>query len=161
MSVCPPQISHSRLAPLRFTVSIKGREKMKQIHEASRPQVQTILTFEQQQKFAQMKKKARAPRGEEGQTTERLPPTTAVSSIRTAERVPSKDAPSAGPPLSNGIGCGQARIRSGGFRHSIRYAESERAAASPASPNSLPHPPAPTSTTLIVYLGPAMFLDVS
>ena len=75
------------------------REQMKQIHEASRPQVQT--------------------RREEGQRPERLPTTTVMSSIRTAERVPSKDAPSTGPPLSNGIGSGQARIRSGGYRHSI------------------------------------------
>ena len=35
------------------------REKMKQIHEASRPQVQAILTPEQQQKFAQMKEEAK------------------------------------------------------------------------------------------------------
>ena len=41
------------------------REKMKQIHEASRPQVQAILTPEQQQKFAQMKEEAKERRGEE------------------------------------------------------------------------------------------------
>lgn len=35
------------------------REKMKQIHEASRPQVQVILTPEQRQKFAQMKEEAK------------------------------------------------------------------------------------------------------
>jgi protein CpxP len=40
------------------------REKMKQIHEASRPQVQVILTPEQQQKFAQMKEEAKDRRGE-------------------------------------------------------------------------------------------------
>jgi periplasmic protein CpxP/Spy len=40
------------------------REKMKQIHEASRPQVQAILTSEQQQKFAQMKEEAKERRGE-------------------------------------------------------------------------------------------------
>jgi len=40
------------------------REKMKQIHEASRPQVQAILTPEQQQKFAQMKEEAKERRGE-------------------------------------------------------------------------------------------------
>jgi protein CpxP len=40
------------------------REKMKQIHEASRPQVQVILTPEQQQKFAQMKEEAKERRGE-------------------------------------------------------------------------------------------------
>jgi Spy/CpxP family protein refolding chaperone len=40
------------------------REKMKQIHEASRPQVQAILTPEQQQKFAQMKEEAKARRGD-------------------------------------------------------------------------------------------------
>ena len=40
------------------------REKMKQIHEASRPQVQAILTPEQQQKFAQMKEEAKDRRGE-------------------------------------------------------------------------------------------------
>jgi periplasmic protein CpxP/Spy len=40
------------------------RERMKQIHEASRPQVQAILTPEQQQKFAQMKEEAKERRGE-------------------------------------------------------------------------------------------------
>src|SRR3984893_17554202 len=40
------------------------REKMKQIHEASRPQVQAILTPEQQQKFAQMKEEGKERRGE-------------------------------------------------------------------------------------------------
>lgn len=40
------------------------REKMKQIHEASRPQVQAILTPDQQQKFAQMKEEAKERRGE-------------------------------------------------------------------------------------------------
>jgi protein CpxP len=40
------------------------REKMKQIHEASRPQVQALLTPEQQQKFAQMKEEAKERRGE-------------------------------------------------------------------------------------------------
>src|ERR1700738_573687 len=40
------------------------REKMKQIHEASRPQVQAILMPEQQQKFAQMKEEAKERRGE-------------------------------------------------------------------------------------------------
>ena len=40
------------------------REKMKQIHEASRPQVQAILTPEQQQKFAQMKEEDKERRGE-------------------------------------------------------------------------------------------------
>ena len=40
------------------------REKMKQIHEASRPQVQAILTPEQQQKFAQMKEEAKERSGE-------------------------------------------------------------------------------------------------
>lgn len=40
------------------------REKMKQIHEASRPQVQAILTPEQQQKFAQMKEEAKERHGE-------------------------------------------------------------------------------------------------
>jgi hypothetical protein len=37
---------------------------MKQIHEASRPQVQAILTREQQQKFAQMKEEAKERRDE-------------------------------------------------------------------------------------------------
>jgi periplasmic protein CpxP/Spy len=41
------------------------RERMKQIHEASRPQVQTILTPQQRQKFAQMKEEAKERRGEE------------------------------------------------------------------------------------------------
>jgi protein CpxP len=41
------------------------REKMKQIHEASRPQVQAILTPEQRQKFAQMKEEGKERRGEE------------------------------------------------------------------------------------------------
>ena len=41
------------------------REKMKQIHEASRPQVQVILTPEQQQKFAQMREEAKERRGDE------------------------------------------------------------------------------------------------
>jgi len=40
------------------------RERMKHIHEASRPQVQAILTPEQQQKFAQMKEEAKERRGE-------------------------------------------------------------------------------------------------
>jgi protein CpxP len=40
------------------------RERMKQIHEASRPQVQGILTPEQQQKFAQMREEAKERRGE-------------------------------------------------------------------------------------------------
>ena len=40
------------------------REKMKQIHEAARPQVQAILTPEQQQKFAQMKEEAKERPGE-------------------------------------------------------------------------------------------------
>jgi protein CpxP len=40
------------------------REKMKRIHEASRPQVQAILTPEQQQKFAQMKEEAKERRGD-------------------------------------------------------------------------------------------------
>jgi periplasmic protein CpxP/Spy len=40
------------------------REKMKQIHEASRPQVQAILTSEQQQKFAQMKEEVKERHGE-------------------------------------------------------------------------------------------------
>jgi periplasmic protein CpxP/Spy len=40
------------------------REKIKQIHEASRPQVQAILTPEQQQKFAQMQEEAKERRGE-------------------------------------------------------------------------------------------------
>lgn len=40
------------------------RERMKQIHEASRPQVQAILTPEQQQKFAQMKEEAKERPGE-------------------------------------------------------------------------------------------------
>jgi Spy/CpxP family protein refolding chaperone len=41
------------------------REKMMQIHEASRPQVQAILTPEQQHKFAQTKEEAKERRGEE------------------------------------------------------------------------------------------------
>jgi protein CpxP len=40
------------------------RDKMKQIHEAARPQVQAILTPEQQQKFARMKEEAKERRGE-------------------------------------------------------------------------------------------------
>jgi Spy/CpxP family protein refolding chaperone len=40
------------------------REKMKQIHEAARPQVQAILTPGQQQKFAQLKGEAKERRGE-------------------------------------------------------------------------------------------------
>jgi periplasmic protein CpxP/Spy len=40
------------------------RDKMKQIHEAARPQVQAILTPEQQQIFAQMKEEAKERRGE-------------------------------------------------------------------------------------------------
>jgi Spy/CpxP family protein refolding chaperone len=40
------------------------REKMEQIHEASRPQVQAILTPEQREKFAQMKEEAKERRGE-------------------------------------------------------------------------------------------------
>jgi len=40
------------------------REKMEQIHEASRPQVQAILTPEQQQKFTQMKEEAKERRGD-------------------------------------------------------------------------------------------------
>jgi Spy/CpxP family protein refolding chaperone len=46
-------------------------EKMKQIHEASRPQVQAILTPEQQRTFAQMKEEAKERRGDkkdEGQS---------------------------------------------------------------------------------------------
>ena len=73
------------------------REKMKQIHEASRPQVQAILTPEQQQKFAQMKEEAKERRGEKkdkGQSG--LPTTTVVSSIRTAERFRQNDAPQRG-----------------------------------------------------------------
>ena len=46
-----------------LTQGQKG-EEMKQIHEASRPQVQAILTPEQQQKFAQMKEEAKERRGE-------------------------------------------------------------------------------------------------
>jgi periplasmic protein CpxP/Spy len=38
------------------------REKMEQIHEASRPQVQDILTPEQQQRFTQMKAEAKERR---------------------------------------------------------------------------------------------------
>src|SRR6202048_4960983 len=45
-----------------LTQGQKG-EEMKQIHEASRPQVQAILTPEQQQKFAQMKGEAKERRG--------------------------------------------------------------------------------------------------
>ena len=41
------------------------RERMKQIHETSRPQVQNILTPEQRQKFAQMKEEAKERRGDE------------------------------------------------------------------------------------------------
>jgi Spy/CpxP family protein refolding chaperone len=41
------------------------RDRMKKIHEASRPQIQAILTPEQQQKFAQMKEEAKERRGEE------------------------------------------------------------------------------------------------
>jgi hypothetical protein len=41
------------------------REKMEQIHEASRPQVQAILTPEQRQTFAQMKEEAKERRGEQ------------------------------------------------------------------------------------------------
>jgi Spy/CpxP family protein refolding chaperone len=40
------------------------REKMEQIHEASRPQVQAILTPEQRQKFSQMKEEAKERRGD-------------------------------------------------------------------------------------------------
>jgi Spy/CpxP family protein refolding chaperone len=40
------------------------RDKMKQIHEAARPQVHAILTPEQQQKFARMKEEAKERRGE-------------------------------------------------------------------------------------------------
>ena len=43
------------------------REKMKQIHEASRPRVQAILTPEQQQKFARMKEEVKERRGEMNQ----------------------------------------------------------------------------------------------
>ena len=46
-----------------LTQDQKG-EKMKQIHEASRPQVQAILTPEQQQKFAQMKEEGKERHGE-------------------------------------------------------------------------------------------------
>jgi periplasmic protein CpxP/Spy len=45
------------------------RERMKQIHEASRPQVQTILTPQQRQKFAQMKEEAKERRGDEKDET--------------------------------------------------------------------------------------------
>jgi Spy/CpxP family protein refolding chaperone len=40
------------------------RDKMKQFHEAARPQVHAILTPEQQQKFARMKEEAKERRGE-------------------------------------------------------------------------------------------------
>jgi hypothetical protein len=40
------------------------RERMKQIHEASRPQVQAILTPEQQQEFVQMNEEAKDRPGE-------------------------------------------------------------------------------------------------
>jgi protein CpxP len=40
------------------------REKMEQIHEASRPQVQAILTPEQREKFAEMKEEAKERRGD-------------------------------------------------------------------------------------------------
>jgi Spy/CpxP family protein refolding chaperone len=43
------------------------REKMKQIHEASRPRVQAILTPEQQQKFARMNEEVKERRGEMNQ----------------------------------------------------------------------------------------------
>ena len=46
-----------------LTQDQKG-EKMKQIHDALRPQVQAILTPEQQQKFAQMKEEAKERHGE-------------------------------------------------------------------------------------------------
>jgi Spy/CpxP family protein refolding chaperone len=49
---------------MRATDSRSKARKMKQIHEASRPQVQAILTPEQQQKFAQMKEEAKERRGE-------------------------------------------------------------------------------------------------
>ncbi len=48
---------------------------MEQIHEASRPQVQAILTPEQREKFAQMKEEAKERRGEKkdkSQATNRL-----------------------------------------------------------------------------------------
>jgi periplasmic protein CpxP/Spy len=45
------------------------RERMKQIHEASRPQVQTILTPQQRQKFAQMKEEAKERRGDDKDET--------------------------------------------------------------------------------------------
>jgi protein CpxP len=40
------------------------REKMEQIHEASRPQVQAILTPDQRQKFAQTKEEAKERHGD-------------------------------------------------------------------------------------------------
>jgi protein CpxP len=52
------------------------REKMKQIHEAARPQVQAILTPEQQQIFGQMKEEAKERRDEKkdkGQSDYRTP----------------------------------------------------------------------------------------
>jgi Spy/CpxP family protein refolding chaperone len=45
------------------------RQRMKQIHEASRPRVQTILTPEQRQKFAQMKEEAKERHGDEKDET--------------------------------------------------------------------------------------------
>jgi protein CpxP len=52
------------------------REKMKQIHEAPRPQVQAILTPGQQQKFAQMKEEAkerRSDKKDKGQSDDQPP----------------------------------------------------------------------------------------
>ena len=58
------------------------REKMMQIHEASRPPVQAILTPEQQRKFAQMKEEAKERRGEnKGRKQSDSQPTTIKSSI--------------------------------------------------------------------------------
>jgi Spy/CpxP family protein refolding chaperone len=59
------------------------REKMKQIHEASRPQVQAILTPEQQQNEGRSQ---RATRRQEGQRTERPPTTTVVPNRAGAAR---------------------------------------------------------------------------
>jgi len=118
------------------TASIHGldqkREKMKQFHEAStagsdHPYARTAAEIRPDEGRSQERHGGKKDKGESEATT----PTTVVSSIRTAERVPSRDAPSTGRPLSNGIGSGRARIRSGGFRHSIRYAENERAPGVP------------------------------
>jgi hypothetical protein len=51
---------------------------MEQIHEASRSQVQAILTPEQQQKFAQMKEEAKERRGDKKDKGTERPPTTTV-----------------------------------------------------------------------------------